>query len=116
MYSYHEDAHDPASREYIGVFPPDRFKFLDITIDGLSALAWKLLGSVCCNGKLKEGVPIAEVMASLWGINPKIKADVDSKAKALGELRRRTQKKLDDEKIPLVFDQKNNHFRLMHVK
>jgi hypothetical protein len=79
---------------------------------GLTGLQWSLLDALCENGKLREAVPVEQVICHVYDVNPKVASAVDGKKRALQELRRRTQGALEHDGVPLVIDLTNEHLYL----
>jgi hypothetical protein len=92
-----------------GPVPPDTFLWDGKRADGFTPLQWRLLALLwdSASGKPKDGVPLEEVYRAVCQ-----GARVDQ-AKALLELRKRTQKRLDAARIPLLLDQTAGLLRLL---
>ncbi|OAI45067.1 hypothetical protein AYO44_13165 [Planctomycetaceae bacterium SCGC AG-212-F19] len=92
-----------------GPFPPDGFRWSGKQVTGLSIPQWKLLDALCVSGRLRDAVPLNEVIRQVYGIDK-------YKQRALGELRRRTENKLTENDIPLAFDLTNQTLRLLPIR
>jgi hypothetical protein len=95
-----------------GPIPPDMFRWRGREVGGLSVPQWRLLGALCDAGRLRAAVPLAEVVCHVYGA--KAVAD-DNRRRALEQLRRRTQTKLDAAGVPLLIDLTNQSYRLIPI-
>jgi len=76
----------------------------------LSLLQWRLLDALCQEGRPRPAVPTAEVIRSVYGDTAEAAED---RRRALEQVRRRTQRKLDAAEVGLLIDVTNQSYRLM---
>jgi hypothetical protein len=96
----------------IGPIPPDRFCWQDSEADGLSLPQYRLLEILCLDGRLRDAVAIPLVVDHIY---PKPSKRPKDPLRALNELRKRTQRKLDAARILLLIDWTNQSLRLMPI-
>ena len=76
----------------------------------------EVLDALCTDGRLLNAVPVEEVITHVYGFDKTDRDKIDSKRRAIKELRRRIQKnKLDPAGIPLQIDLTNGNFHLTPI-
>jgi hypothetical protein len=98
-----------------GALPPDRFRWDGVQVSGLPTLQFKLLAALCDGEELRTSVPVAEVLAAVYGIDPNNRPAITQKRRALKELKARTQKSLNDAGIRLWIEQAAGKLQLKPV-
>jgi hypothetical protein len=92
-----------------GPIPPDRFRWQGAEVTDLSSPQWRLLDALCQEGRLRNAAPTAEVIRRVYG--DCVTAD-EGRRRALEQVRRRTQSKLDAAGVRLLIDLTNQSYRL----
>jgi hypothetical protein len=93
-----------------GPVAPDKFRWGQREVRGLSMHQWRLLEALCQEGRLRNAVPTAQVIRHVYGE----KAN-ERRRRALDQLRRRTQEKLDAAGVGLLIDLTNQSYRLTPI-
>jgi hypothetical protein len=95
-----------------GPIPPDSFRWQGSEVERLSKDQWRLLDALCEQGRLRKAVPVSEVIRHVYESDRRRKKSADALRRALMEMRRRTQDKLNDAEVPLEIQQVNDSLRL----
>ena len=103
---------DDGERPEASIIPPDKFRFGEKEVEGLTKLEWKLLEALCANGRVRAGVARTEVIGHVYEIDAKNRQAIDAKARTFNERRRSVERKLEAAEIRLTVDLTNDFLRL----
>jgi hypothetical protein len=93
-----------------GPAPPDLFRWEGVQVCGFSPHQWRFLDALFEAGRLRDAVPVAEIIRHVYGADA---STHENQRRALEQVRRRTQAKLDGDGVRLLIDLTNHTYRLI---